>query len=279
MQDSRIVTRKNAAEWSGVSMSSQSTIGFIGVGEIAEAIVEGLMASDAPPPVHLSPRGRERAASLSTRFPDQVTVAGSNQEVVDAADTVVLAVLPDQLTEVVGPLEFRDDQVVISALAGVTIAEVAAAVGAPVPVIRAIPMPPVRDRTVATVITPEHPAATALFDRTGGTLPVAGEDDLAVFSAATGAVSGYLQYLAVVCAWTESRGVPRESGEQFLRGLFGGLSAAILDGSRSISDIVTAHETPGGLNEQLREDVFDQSGTDALTGALDRLHARVTGGD
>lgn len=258
-------------------MSAQPTIGFIGVGEIAEAIIEGLAAGEDPPRVVASPRGRERSASLADRFPSLVTVAASNQAVVDAADTVVLAVLPEQLAEVVGPLDFRDDQVVVSALAGVTTAEVAAAAGAPVPVIRAIPMPPVRDRAVPTVVTPDHPAARALFDRTGGTLAVADEEELAVFSAATGAVSGFLEYLAVVCAWTEEQGVPRESGQRFLRGLFGALAPAIRDESTPIADVVTAHETPGGLNEQLRLEVFDDAGTDALSGALDRLHARVRG--
>lgn len=258
-------------------MGAQSTIGFIGVGEIAEAIIEGLAASEEPPPVVTSPRGRERSASLTSRFPEFVSVAASNQDVVDAADTVVLAVLPQQLAEVAGPLAFRDDQVVVSALAGVPIAEVVAAVGAPVTVVRAIPMPPVRNRAVPTVVTPEHPAASALFDRTGGTLAVADEEELAVFSAATGAVSGFLQYLSVVCDWTEEQGVPRESGQRFLRGLFGALAPAIRDESTPIADVVTAHETPGGLNEQLRLEVFDDAGTDALSGALDRLHARVRG--
>ena len=259
-------------------MSTQPTIGFIGVGEIAQAIIEGLAAGEDPPPVVTSPRGRERSASLASRFPDFVSVAASNQDVVDAADTVVLAVLPQQLAEVAGPLAFRDDQVVVSALAGVPIAEVAAAVGAPVTVVRAIPMPPVRDRAVPTVVTPEHPAASALFDRTGGTLAVADEEELAVFSAATGAVSGFLQYLSVVCDWTEEQGVPRESGQRFLRGLFGALAPAIREESTPMAEVVTAHETPGGLNERLREEVFDDAGTDALSGALDRLHARVRGG-
>ena len=254
------------------------TIGFIGVGEIAVAMIEGLATSDSPPTsLVLSPRGRDNVASLSQRFPDLVAVAEDNQAVADAADTLVIAVLPEQLTDVIERVTFRDEHVVISALAGVTIAEVRAAVGAEVPVVRAIPMPPVRHRAVATVVTPQHPAAAEIFDVLGGTLPVADEDALSVFSSVTGAVSGSLQYLAIVCGWAESQGVPREDAERFLRGLFAGLSPAIADVSRPMDDVVIDHETPGGLNEQLRRTVFDEHGTAALQSALDELRARVTG--
>lgn len=260
-------------------MAAAETIGFIGVGEIATAIVEGLSTADSPPPpLVLSPRGRDNVAALTERFPDRVTVATDNQAVADAANTLVIAVLPDQVDEVLRPLTFHDSHVVISALAGVTIAQVRAAAGADVPVVRAIPMPPIRNRAVATVVTPEHPVASGLFDRLGGTLAVPDEAALSVFSAATGAVSGYLNYLTVVSEWAASKGAPRDSAEQFLRGLFAALAPAIRDTDTPIADIVTAHETPGGLNEQLRKEFFDADGVGSLTAALDGLHDRVTEG-
>lgn len=254
------------------------TIGFIGVGEIAAAMIEGLASAEEPPEsLVLSPRGRNNVASLAQRFPGLVTVAADNQAVADAADTIIVAVLPEQVAEVLEPVAFRDAHVLISALAGVTIAEVRAAVGVDVPVIRAIPMPPVRNRAVATVVTPQHPTATAIFDVLGGTLPVADEAALSVFSSVTGAVSGYLKYLAVVCSWAESQGVPREDAERFLRDLFAGLSPAIKDTNTPMEQVVSDHETPGGLNEQLRKTFFEETGTASLQKALDELHARVTG--
>ncbi|WP_312809982.1 NAD(P)-binding domain-containing protein [Corynebacterium variabile] len=68
-------------------------IGVIGVGEIAEALVVGLLSDPAGAPgrVVLSPRGAARAAGLAARF-DAVSVATSNAEVVEAADTVIVSV-------------------------------------------------------------------------------------------------------------------------------------------------------------------------------------------
>lgn len=260
-------------------MTGARTVGFVGVGEIASAMVEGLATADPPADrLVLSPRGRERVADLASRFPEVVRVAGSNQEVVDAAETVVVAVLPQDALEVIGELTFREGQVVVSAVAGVGIAEVREAVGVDVPVVRAVPMPPVRHHAVASVVTPEHPAAAEIFDRLGGTLPVADEAALSVFSAATGAVSGYLNYLSVVCSWAAAQGVPQETAERFLRSLFAALGPAIVDAERSIDEVVTDHETPGGLNQQLRTTFFDDARTAELRAGLDALLARITGG-
>ena len=63
-------------------------LGFIGTGNITAAMVEGLGGG-----VVLSPRGAEMAAGLADRFPD-VTVAESNQSVIDKCDMVVLAIRP-----------------------------------------------------------------------------------------------------------------------------------------------------------------------------------------
>ena len=44
-----------------------------------------------------------------------------------------------------------------------------------------------------------------------------------------------------------------------------------------MEQVVSDHETPGGLNEQLRTTFFEETGTASLQKALDELHARVTG--
>ncbi|MGO2643033.1 NAD(P)-binding domain-containing protein, partial [Brevibacterium aurantiacum] len=72
-----------------------STIGIIGVGEIASAIVEGACAGDDRPDFFLSPRNAECSAKLASDF-DRVEVCESNQDVIDRSEHVILAVLPQQ---------------------------------------------------------------------------------------------------------------------------------------------------------------------------------------
>ena len=84
--------------------------GVIGVGSIAAAMVVGWCDGvvDAPEVV-LSPRNAERSAELAARF-DSVRVATDNQAVVDAADVVVVCLLPGNAVEVLSGLRFRPDQ-------------------------------------------------------------------------------------------------------------------------------------------------------------------------
>ena len=81
-----------------------TTIGIIGVGEIASAIVEGACAGDDHPNFFLSPRNAERSAALAAKF-NRVEVCESNQVVVDRSELVILAVLPQQTEAVLAELD------------------------------------------------------------------------------------------------------------------------------------------------------------------------------
>ncbi|KOT74355.1 aromatic ring-opening dioxygenase LigA [Streptomyces rimosus subsp. pseudoverticillatus] len=252
-------------------------IGFIGVGEIARAMVEGLCeGNEAPPEIFLSPRGADTAAELADRYPT-VRVCSGNQDVIDRAGLIVIAVRPDQRAEALPGLTVPADRVVVSVLAGVAIDEVRRTLGTKAPVVRAIPLPAVRSRTSVTVICPDHPAAAALFAALGGALPLADEASFNVFSALTGTITSHYQYLATLTEWAAGHGVPAEAADQYLRSLFQDVGRSLGDGSRPLPRLVADHETPNGSNERIRTTWFDEKNAGALREALDGLLAHLEG--
>ncbi|WP_288629941.1 NAD(P)-binding domain-containing protein [uncultured Corynebacterium sp.] len=257
-------------------------IGVIGVGEIAEAMVTGLLGEDAGAPdrVVLSPRGAARAAGLAAGF-DAVSVAPSNAEVAEAADTVIVSVRPDQLTEALDGVRFRPGQLVISTLAGVDLATLRDAVGgsdaAEPSIVRSVPLPPVARRAGVTPVIPADPRAVALFDLLGGHLAVDDEEQMATVTVLTGAQTGLLQYIAELCRWAADNGLDPASSEMFIRNTVAGLEPGLRDATTPIGGLIDNFETEGGLNWQLRTGFFDDLTTGALTRELDTLHRRVRG--
>ena len=142
-------------------------------------------------------------------------------------------------------------------------------------IVRSIPLPAARRRESVTATFPTHPVVTELFDRLGGTFGVADSDAFAALSAATGTISAHLRFLATIAAWTERAGVDGTEADRYVRSLFAGVGGGLSDASRALSDLVTDHETPGGLNEQLRTTWFDGANATALDAALDGLRQRV----
>jgi pyrroline-5-carboxylate reductase len=271
-----------------------STVGFIGVGEIAGAMVEGLLggagatgdagsagSAGSPTTVVLSPRGRDRVAALQERFAGtgRLTVASSNAAVATGAETVVVSVRPEQLTTALDGVEFRAGQTVVSTLAGVDLATLRAAVGDGPDIVRSVPLPPVARRAGITPVIPASPTAVALFDLLGGHMAVADEDQMAAVTVLTGAQTGLLQYVADLARWAAEHGLDAAASERFVRSSAAGLAPALQDAATPIDDVIDTFETPGGLNWQLRTGFFDVDTTAALDRELDRLHARVRGDD
>ena len=81
---------------------TDATVGFIGTGLITRAVVTGLCTSKAPPKrIVLSPRSSDVGEELVKQFgrTHDITVAPSNQHVVDSSDWVVIATPPSSHAE------------------------------------------------------------------------------------------------------------------------------------------------------------------------------------
>ncbi|HET6291536.1 MAG TPA: NAD(P)-binding domain-containing protein [Amycolatopsis sp.] len=249
--------------------------GFIGAGEITAAIVEGLSKDIADPPsISLSPRSRSVGQELSARFAN-VEVRDSNQNVVDSATTIILAVRPPLAEEVLQGLTFRPDHVLISALAGVPLDRLRDWAAPAGEVVRSIPLPPAARRQSLTAMYPDNPRARALFDSIGGSVIPDAEKDLDIFSAATATFAAHLDYLRTIAAWMTDQGIDDTTATTFTSHIFGQLGHSLLQRNGDLGTLTGKHMTPGGLNEQLLTDLRTNGVSDTVRHALDGILTRL----
>jgi len=254
------------------------TVGFIGTGAIAAAIVTGLSSEGGPrPDIRLSPRNAATAADLARRF-DNVAAGGSNQEVLDGAETVVLAVRPQVAEEVLSALDFRGGQKVVSLIAGFPVSRIAGLVAPAAEIWRAIPLPSVAQRRSPIAVHPPRGAAAELFGPLGKIFGIEEEHLLNVCSTATSTMAAYFGFVGSVASWMARQGIPEQQAREYTARMFAGLADAGLEASgRSFEDLAEAHATPGGLNEQVLCDLTAAGVFDTFAEALERVHWRATG--
>jgi pyrroline-5-carboxylate reductase len=247
--------------------------GFIGVGEIAEAIVTGLCSAGAPS-VLLSPRSRARSAALAARHPS-VAVAEDNQAVLDGCAVAVLAIRP-QDRGLLGELRFRAGQPVISLLAGVGHAELERLAAPATEIARAIPMPPVARRAGVTPVHPRTAAARELFAPLGEVIEVDDEATFDAMAAVTGTMAAHVEYVATIAGWLARQGVPAEKASAYVAALFAGMAGTLGEGaSDDLRALARANATPGGINEEFAARLAEAGTFAAVERSLDALLARL----
>jgi pyrroline-5-carboxylate reductase len=95
-------------------------IGFIGGGNMAEAMVKGIIQSGMKDIIVSEPRG-ERCAYLEKTY--NVKTTSDNKEVVKNCNIVILAVKPQNMDDVTADIagSITDDKIIVSIAAGITL--------------------------------------------------------------------------------------------------------------------------------------------------------------
>jgi pyrroline-5-carboxylate reductase len=144
-------------------MSLGRSIGFIGAGNMAEALIKGILAAKLVRPgdiIGSEPR-RERCEELATRYGIRTTM--SNVTAVQATDLVFLSVKPqiiDKICIEIGPHLSRD-ALVVSVAAGTPAAAIEAILPPGTRVVRTMPNTPALIGAGATAIAPGAHATEA----------------------------------------------------------------------------------------------------------------------
>ncbi len=97
-------------------------IGFIGLGNLAQAMIKSLIESKVVSPSQIYGSNRTPGKLQKATETWGIQAFQTNEEVVDAVDIVVIAVKPQDYASAVDPIAsaFHDKQIVVSLAAGVT---------------------------------------------------------------------------------------------------------------------------------------------------------------
>jgi pyrroline-5-carboxylate reductase len=247
-------------------------LGFVGVGTIASAMVDGLRAAGVEAPVLLSSRNAETASALAARHPD-VRVAERNQAVLDGSDLVVLAVRPQIAEDVLRDLRFRSDHHILSLVATVSLDQLRAMMAPATRITRAVPLPAVALRQGPTAMFPPDDAVRALFDRLGTAIVLEDEAAFDLFTSASATTACYFAFAGTIARWLERHGINANASRLFVGDMLRGL--ACTHPERDFAALADEHQTHGGINEQVIQQVAPDGTIAALDTALDGVLGRL----
>ncbi|MGA5818703.1 pyrroline-5-carboxylate reductase [Kitasatospora sp. NPDC094028] len=265
----------------GSSAAHGQKIAFLGTGKIGEALLSGLLrAGKDPADVLVTARRPERAAELAARYG---VVAVSNAEAAKLADTLILAVKPQDMGTLLEELSpyVSPDRLVISAAAGVPTAWFEARLAAGTPVVRVMPNTPVLVDEGMSVIsggshaTEEHlRRAEEIFSSVGKALRLP-ESQQDAATALSGSGPAYFYFL--VEAMTDAGillGLPRQVAHDLIVQSAIGASVMLRDSGEHPVKLREAVTSPAGTTIAAIRELENHGVRAALLGALEAARDR-----
>jgi pyrroline-5-carboxylate reductase len=262
---------------------NSGTIAFIGAGNMARAIIGGLIADGTDPAsIHVAdpdPAQRDAVSGFG------VTPAEDNHAAVAAADTVVLAVKPQVLKDVAQDLRdtIQNNQpLVISVAAGIRCADLDNWLGGNIAIVRSMPNTPALVQSGATGLYAGTQVSQSRRDRAESILRAVGltvwldeEQQIDAVTALSGSGPAYFFYIVEALeAAAEKLGLDRDTARLLAVQTAFGAAKMMLESDEEPSTLRERVTSPGGTTEcalaSLREGGLEALFEKALTAARQR---------
>ena len=232
------------------------TIAFVGGGNMASSLVGGLLRSGHPATgIRVAETDPDRAESLRTRF--EVTVRGKAQDIVAGADTLVLAVKPQQMKAALEGLQPDPGTCCVSIAAGITLASLQTLLGSSLHYVRCMPNTPALLGCGISGLFAEDSVPEAARQRAEHILRAAGEvcwvqreSDLDAVTAVSGSGPAYVFLLVEAMREAgESLGLPADVSARLAAQTCIGAARMIESGDVDVTQLRTQVTSPGGTTE------------------------------
>lgn len=250
------------------------SIGFIGIGVLADYLVKGIRHAGDDRQITLSPRGKDNAQALSAQF--DLPIAADNQGVVDVSDMVVLSTKPEHAEAAVTGLCFREGQILLSVVAGLP-CEVLQPLVEPAMVVRALPLIGTQVGVGGTPIYPANASVEALLSAVS-TIIVFDDEPQYELAAVSGCLNGWVYGLvAELQSWLESKGFEADKARTLaIESFDGATSYAKHFPALSLQGQADHIGQPGTFTKTVIDAFEASGGNQALRDACEAVHDRLT---
>ena len=237
-------------------------IGVIGCGTIASAVIRGIAQDDHQ--ITVSERSASRSNALAETY-ENVTCA-DNQGVLDASDVIFLGLMAEVAPEVLGALNFREGQRIITFMAGATLEQADALVRPACAVAIMMPFPGISSGGTPVMMQGDAVLVGQLFGARNSIFPLRDANEMAAYLCAQAVLSPVARMVSDAAEWLGERVSDKVQGETFLRALV----ASNLSEIESAA-LIEALNAPGGYNQRLRLHMEASGMGDALARGLNDL--------
>lgn len=244
--------------------------GFIGAGNMASAIINGMLKSGADPNgILVFDLDKEKCGAM---LAEGIGVAESGASVVEKSDYIVLAVKPQQLQEVLVQVKdsCNENKIFVSIAAGISIEYIRKNLGVKCPCVRVMPNTPLLLGCGATAISrsenlcdEDFDAVKSMFENSGIT-EVIPEDKMNAIISINGSSPAYFYLFArAMQEYAVSQGFDPNMAMRLICATMKGSAEMLINSGDDASTLIKKVSSPGGTTLEAL-DVFYKSGTEQV---------------
>ena len=261
-----------------------SKIAFIGAGNMAEALMNGLISSGVYKPADVTGAdiSKQRLEYLNSKYGIKTT--DKNSKAVKQADIIVLSVKPNHIHSVLDEIngELTPDKIIISIAAGISLSSIAQSLENKTKLIRVMPNTPALVLAGASVIycnenvtAKEKERVKKIFESVGIAHMVEDESLMDPATGLSGSGPAYVSiFIEALADGGVKMGLPRDMAHQLAAQTVFGTAKMIIEGDTHPAQFKDKVSSPGGTTiegiHNLEKGGFRSSVISAVEGATRR---------
>lgn len=254
-------------------------IAFIGVGNMASAIINGLLKNDFP--AHNITATNKTLLKLD-HLNKNIRKTTDNNAAIKEADVIVLAVKPQTMQQCIEQLHIQHQPLIISIAAGTTVASLEKWFKQPLPIVRCMPNMPAIINQGATglfansnVNKSQKQLAEHILQSIGITTWLKEESQIdIVIAIAASAPAYYFYMMELLQQFAEQHGMDSTTANALIRQTCAGSGTLALHSEASNRELMQQIMSKGGTTEAMINSLKANSFSDVIHQALEALLTR-----